>query len=597
MNKVKSKKQGASRELTIGIWFSYITLSIQLVVFCLVLAVPGSANSAVFNVPSGDVVALINAINQANANGEADTINLGGGTYTLTEPNNNIDGPTGLPSITSNITLNGSGTIIERSDQSTDRFRIFHVAASGNLKLNELVVRGGFVPFGQGGGILNDGGTVTIANCSISDNQSSLGGGILNVVGTLTITNSIFSGNISQLGFVGSATSGLGGGIYEQGGTLTITKSTFVNNTGDGISNVHGIATITNSTIRDNLTTPPDFTDAGISNFGGTVTLTNSTISEPFARGILNSGTDEIGIFTVTNSTISASRFGVLTDSGEVGAVTNLNNVTISQNSQGLAFRTFGRVRVNISNTLIAQNPQGDCIIDSLDRGRVDIISQGFNLIGNNQDCDGFVNGVNGDKVGTSANPIDARLTVLVQNNGGPTQTFGMFDDSPAVDAGNPAAPGSGSNACELTDQRGFVRPVDGPDADSIATCDIGAVELGALPPPVVNSFVTFEPITLLAQGAPPFRTTSDSVGCGLNPFEGKFIFSARIAEPNRPNFPSLSDLKVQVTTLTEGEPTTECRWRTGRSRSNIDTTRYVAKPRRKRTRSICYLFEGDKAI
>jgi hypothetical protein len=41
---------------------------------------------------AGDVACLIEAINQANAHGEANTITLEAGTYALTEVNNNTDG-------------------------------------------------------------------------------------------------------------------------------------------------------------------------------------------------------------------------------------------------------------------------------------------------------------------------------------------------------------------------------------------------------------------------------------------------------------------------------------------------------------------------
>ena len=40
---------------------------------------------------------LIAAINEANANGEANTIRLEAGTYTLTAVDNRTDGPNGLP--------------------------------------------------------------------------------------------------------------------------------------------------------------------------------------------------------------------------------------------------------------------------------------------------------------------------------------------------------------------------------------------------------------------------------------------------------------------------------------------------------------------
>ena len=64
---------------------------------------------AVFNVAAGDVGTLIADINQANSNGQSNTINLTAGTYDLTAANNNWYGPNGLPAITSNLTLNGNG--------------------------------------------------------------------------------------------------------------------------------------------------------------------------------------------------------------------------------------------------------------------------------------------------------------------------------------------------------------------------------------------------------------------------------------------------------------------------------------------------------
>jgi hypothetical protein len=59
---------------------------------------------------------------------------------------------------------------------------------------------------------------------------------------------------------------------------------------------------------------------------------------------------------------------------------------------------------------------------------------------------------------------------MALAHNGGPTPTHALRKGSAAVDAGNPAAPGSGPTACESTDQRGTKRP-QGP------RCDIGAFE------------------------------------------------------------------------------------------------------------------------
>jgi hypothetical protein len=66
---------------------------------------------------------------------------------------------------------------------------------------------------------------------------------------------------------------------------------------------------------------------------------------------------------------------------------------------------------------------------------------------------------------------IDAKLGPLA-DNGGPTLTHGWLPGSPAIDAADPAPPGSGGTACPTTDQRGETRPRG-------AACDIGAVELG----------------------------------------------------------------------------------------------------------------------
>jgi hypothetical protein len=58
------------------------------------------AHSATFNIPDGDVTALKAALAAVNTNGLSDTINLAaGGTYTLTEIDNSVNGANGLPVI------------------------------------------------------------------------------------------------------------------------------------------------------------------------------------------------------------------------------------------------------------------------------------------------------------------------------------------------------------------------------------------------------------------------------------------------------------------------------------------------------------------
>jgi hypothetical protein len=89
--------------------------------------------------------------------------------------------------------------------------------------------------------------------------------------------------------------------------------------------------------------------------------------------------------------------------------------------------------------------------------------------LGHNLDSDGtsgFVNGANGDLVGTVASPIDAKLSPL-QDNGGPTLTMALLPGSPALGA---AACSDAEGAPLTVDQRGFPRP-------HVTGCDIGAFE------------------------------------------------------------------------------------------------------------------------
>jgi hypothetical protein len=88
----------------------------------------------------------------------------------------------------------------------------------------------------------------------------------------------------------------------------------------------------------------------------------------------------------------------------------------------------------------------------------------GYNLIQYKAGCT-----LAGDTTGntTGQNPIPGPL----QDNGGSAITQALLPGSPANHAANPAAPGSGGNACEASDRRGGARPQG-------SRCAIGAVEI-----------------------------------------------------------------------------------------------------------------------
>jgi hypothetical protein len=228
----------------------------------------------------------------------------------------------------------------------------------------------------------------------------------------------------------GNTGSGGGGGIANSG-TLTLLHSSILRNTasagGGGIAN-YGTLTLFNSSV--------------FSNTGNT-------------GGIFN---DPVGVLTLTNTTISGNLGNGLAN----GGIMTLNNVTLTNNtssSGGGGIALFGGV-TNIKNTILAGNhgpaSSPDC--------SGSLTSQGYNLIQSTTGC----------RVTPTDNLIglDPNLSPL-QDNGGPSLTHALLPGSPAIDAGNPALPGSGGHACAATDQRGVTRPQN-------ERCDIGAYEANA---------------------------------------------------------------------------------------------------------------------
>jgi hypothetical protein len=279
--------------------------------------------------------------------------------------------PTGLPLITSKITIEGNGAKITRK-KSAPNFRLMAVSYySGNLELKNLTLSGGS---GYYGGAILNGGELTVTNSTITGNTARLGGGIANYH-ELTVTNSTISKNSATQDdtFFGS-----GGGIANSiGATLTVTNSTITGNTasyGGALLN-SGSLTLQNTMISKN--TAKGFlygayytggVGGGIANLNGTLTITNSTITRNKADasgGIHNSGTMEIngstlsknaafygggignvGPGTITNSIISGNKANLktikVTDAGYTstyfigglgGGVNNSGHLTISNST------------------------------------------------------------------------------------------------------------------------------------------------------------------------------------------------------------------------------------------------------------------------
>jgi parallel beta-helix repeat protein len=306
----------------------------------------------------------------------------------------------GLPAIRSQITIEGNGSIIERSSaEGTPNFRILFVHTNGDLTLNDLTIRNGYndVFFwsdtGGGGAGIYIHGTMEATNITVIDNYSEIGGGGgggisvenqtgLDGKGLFTLTNSTVRGNSARQG----------------GGIRVYRKST---------------AIVINSTISGN--TVLGDTAGGIHiGFSSDLTLINSTVSNNYngvGSGIWNSGSSTTRLI---NSTIS-------------------HNYASRPDRGGLA--NYGEL--TLKNTIVADQLIGfDCVGGP-------VTSLGYNL-----DSDDRCNFNAPGDITTS----DPRLGPL-QDNGGPSWTHALLEASPAIDA-VPVW-----KCPPNTDQRGVTRP------------------------------------------------------------------------------------------------------------------------------------------
>ena len=376
--------------------------------------------------------------------------------------------------ITKSITISASPQMVtvQRASQAP-QFRIFHVMPGHSVEINGLTISGGHITGDNGGGILNDNSTLTIAHCTVNGNAivsakyvNNIGGGIHNS-GTMTLNQVIVNNNNAVYCDCGNGVPS-GGGISNTG-TMIINAGTVQSNMGywsaGGIYNT-GMITITGSTIINNQTGDTGhFGSIGGGIFNdGTMTIQDSTISGNTATlgGDLQGG-EGGGISgnnnTITNSTItgnSALHGGGLAGGGNIAHTTFSNN-SASQDG-GAIYLTSS---LELGNTILKAGASGVNIFNNSGS----LITHGYNVCSDNGS--GFLNGP-GDQINTD--PILGPL----QNNGGPTLTHALLPGSPAIDAGDP-----NFTPPPDYDQRGpgFVRVFNG-------RIDVGSFEVQPTPTP-----------------------------------------------------------------------------------------------------------------
>lgn len=471
---------------------------------------------------ANDNCTLRAAVIEANTHPGSDTIVLPADTFPLSIRGAIEDeAATGDLDILGNVTITGAGAEATFVDATALGDRVFHVHAEAQVAFSDLTIRNGSTIYG--GGAIYNSGIITLTGIILASNSADLAGGGLINENTATLVNSVVYDNIAGYGGGGIYNEGTvtavnstiednrttdsdpGGGIYNSG-TFSLTGSLVLDNlatggSGGGIYNT-GNFTMINSTIYRNEVS--DFYNGGGIHNGATLTMTNSTLYDNWATGmggglaidsdsvtvLRNStlhgnttGFDGGGVsmsgatssLTIINSTISnntAGRFGggIYISGGDL----NIYNATIATNQAnnegvndgGGIKRTSGSV--NLHNTILAWNGgyANGFVIDDDCKGTLGQLI--YNLILEDDGCT-FTN----DHTLVGQSP---RLGLLA-DNGGPTWTRALNDDSPAIDAGEPTGCKDDTLAIITTDQRGFARPADG-NGDGISTCDIGAFEV-----------------------------------------------------------------------------------------------------------------------
>ena len=455
------------------------------------------------------------AVQESNARPGADEIDLPPGLYVLdsTAAPEEDASAAGDLDVLDDLTIVGAGIgstfVSSGGDGGPSAERAFHVLAGG-LDVSGVEIRGRDFRGADGGGAIYNRARARLVDCVLDGRAKTGIGGAVRNDGDLTLTRVFVYGevvdnpnesggaivNIGTLAVDDATINGAGsGGIVTNHGTATFARTAFTRlSTGQIITNPVAAASlvVTDSVIsggfdpsgfapglvnygaaqlvRTTVTRNRGLTGGGIYN-AGTLEVRDSTVSDNEAfqagGGIYNGG----GTLTVVNSTIS----GNVADYGagisnEAGTLRLLNATVVLNDSAPLLGQPPGgvvnRATAILANTVLAGNTSRNTFPDPrqpVECGGAPFVSAGHNLVQAPGGCS-----LVGDTA-TDVLEVDPLLGPLAAN-GGPTETHAPLPGSPTIDAGNPAAPGSGGDACPVDDQRGSPRP-------QASACDIGAVE------------------------------------------------------------------------------------------------------------------------
>ena len=334
--------------------FFNLRTRICLALFCSVSMSAHANIITVTNTNDGGPGSLRQALADAN---DSDTINFA------------VTGTIGLTSaellVTKSISISGPGAdILAVNGNAT--YRVFHIAPGKIVAISDLTITNGNAtkqPVPDGGGIYNDHATLTLTDCTISNNSAFRdAGGIYNGHAMLTLTNCTISGNL---------TGNDGGGVnndasFGSSATLQVSNTVIINNSayhGGGVCNDARLGEIAmlqigNSTLSNNHAGYDAGAVLSIGDFGhATATFSNCTISDNSAQaygGGINCTVTDIPLRQKDH--LNRKTWPAIQRYTGNPAVT-IVNVTISGNAAGtIGGGIYDHALVGIANTTFSGN-------------------------------------------------------------------------------------------------------------------------------------------------------------------------------------------------------------------------------------------------
>jgi CSLREA domain-containing protein len=322
-----------------------------------------------------------------SAGAGADIVILGEGeTYSFGESDgvtvdDGVAVPNALPSLTSEISIQGNGSTIRRNNRTAE-FRLLHISGAGVVRIDKLTFRYGRTPPGIGstnagpGGCIFNGGHLVLTDSTVTECGTGAsadqggdgasggnGGGIANV-GTLTLVRCRVALNTTGHS-EDNGSGGFGGGIFNEG-TLVLESSevsanvtgggpeynTDVGGNGGGVCNIGNLES-KDAVVCDNRT--------GFGQFVGGA-----------GGGLFNQGFARLTHVTVCDNTTGGSSGAG--SGGDGGGIANggelvLETSRITGNESGGGIRPdvgargggiYNGGRATIGDTVIASNRAGD---------------------------------------------------------------------------------------------------------------------------------------------------------------------------------------------------------------------------------------------